>query len=70
MIHFLQDQPQLLEQFVQNYVSEETVETWLMNKRKNHSRVRNGDTYCKSYCSRLYLVATKLPPTEDVMSLF
>lgn len=47
VFHLLQDQPQLLDQYVQNYVSEETVEAWLISKRKSQSRLKNGDTYCK-----------------------
>jgi len=44
VINFLQDNPSLLDQYIQNYVSEETVESWLVNKRKSrNNRIRNGD---------------------------
>lgn len=50
VINFLQDNPSLLEQYIQNYVSEEVVESWLINKRKTKAnRLRNGDAiYSKS----------------------
>ena len=59
VINFLQDNPSLLEQYIQNFVSEEVVEAWLVNKRKTKAnRLRNGDAiYSKLSSVHTYTVS-------------
>lgn len=44
VISFLQDNPALLDNYIQNYVSEDVVESWLTSKRKAaRARLKNGE---------------------------
>lgn len=62
VINFLQDNPSLLEQYIQNFVSEEVVEAWLVNKRKTKAnRLRNGDAiYSKLSSVHTYTVSGEM----------